>query len=194
MVNSKLFGGMILLLAVASCRCDPPVVIDLGPVPDSILASVPYQNGMTYSFRHSVGQPILFGASRDSREEQTWCEWRCCEEVYKYQVVTTTLKPDYPVFDLTFVLTSQNNDHPGLYAWIGRSDFYIPLIPDERGWVTCSDSLLIGNRWYRDVLRIGRGNSGFLDGLIYPDTLYYNFSEVIIRITMSNDEYYEIDN
>jgi len=193
MVNLKPFCGIILLLSLVGCRCDPPVVIDLGPVPDSILASVPYQDGQSYSFRHSAGQAIQYTVRREVREELTWCEWRCCDSVYKYQVVTTTLKPDYPVFDMAFSLSSFSREYPMLDVWIARSSFMVPLFRGDSTWPERADSLLIGDRWFRDVYRLGRYDWGYGSGTIYADSLFYNFNEGILRILMSNKEYYEID-
>ena len=59
----KPFVGLLLIVALASCRCEDPEVIDLGPVPDTIMMSVPYRDGGVYSFRHSAGQVIHFIAS-----------------------------------------------------------------------------------------------------------------------------------
>ena len=189
----KPFVGLLLIVALASCRCEDPEVIDLGPVPDTIMMSVPYRDGGVYSFRHSAGQVIHFNASRESREERTWCEWRCCEYVYKYQVITTSLRPDFPVFDLGMVLSSHNNDYPVLHLWVGRSAYYLPMYSADLGGVLYSDSLLVGDRWYREVYKLPRESMGFSEGPVYPDTLVYNFSEGILRIMMSNDEYYEIE-
>jgi hypothetical protein len=189
---SSVIGLFLLLLA--SCRCPDPILVDLGSIPDSILARVPYQSGMTYSFKHSGGQVIDFTASRDSKYEQTWCEEWCCDYVYKYQVNTTTLHPDYPVFDLNLQVSNQNIEYPSIFAWFGHSSFYLPLNPDQFHEAGFSDSLLMGGRWFYRVFSTKMMEGGFPMGSIYADSLYYNLTEGIIRIIMSNGEFYAVSN
>lgn len=192
MYVGRLSSVVGLLLLLASCHCPDPILIDLGPVPDSLLATISYQDGITYQFRHSGGLVIDFAASRGSRGEQTWCEEWCCDYVYKYQVNTTLLHSNYPVFDLKLAVSNQNISYPFIDIVIGSSSFYLPLNPDEYPEAGFADSLLIDNHLHYNVFRIRMTNSGFPQGSIYADSLYYNFTDGIIRIIMSNGELYGI--
>ncbi len=183
---------LLLTLALASCRCDDPILIDNGPIPDSILARVPYQDGQVYQFRHSAGKVISFAAHRASHEEYIDCE-RCCKYLYKYQGNTTVLVPDYPVFDLTFRISNPDSLRYDFYVWMGNSAFYPPVIPGDSVSAVRYDSLLIHDRWHRDVFRIPNANDYWFNrDSIYADTLYYNFESGILKIVMSNGEYFQI--
>jgi len=183
---------LLSTLALGSCRCDDPILIDMGPIPDSILALVPYQDGQVYQFRHSAGKVITYAAHRALHEEYFDCE-RCCKFLYKYQVNQTALVPDYPVFTLNVQLSNPDSSRLEFSAWMGQRGFNLSMNQDDGNPVDRIDSAWIGEQWHKDVLRIRNSNYfGFSRDSIYADTLYYNYQSGILKIVMSNGEYFQI--
>jgi hypothetical protein len=164
----------------------------MGPIQDSILARVPYQDGQVFQFRHSAGKVITYAAHRASHEEYFDCE-RCCKYLYKYQSNTTVLVPDYPVFKLTFWISNLDSSRSDLSVWMGNSAFYPSAAHGDFLNADRHDSLLINDRWHREVFRIPNSNdSWFNRDSIYADTLYFNYVSGILKIVMSNGEYFQI--
>ena len=184
---------LILLALVSSCiRCDPPAIIDYGKIPDHVLKFVPYQNGQNYKFRHSGGLLIGFAAARQSRDEWLRCE-RCCDYEYKFEVNTTTLTPDYPVFSFGFELSNMDSVNFGFGAWVGHYWFQIPTNDYQASFCRFADSVLIGDRFYHDVFKVKSNYGSAYDrDTIYADSMYYCYKAGILQIIMSNDERYTI--
>lgn len=183
---------LILSQLLVNCKCDDPILIDLGPIPGRILSQVPYENGQTYRFKHSGGLVIDFLTSRVSHEEYLWCS-RCCDKFsYKYQVNETTLHPDYPVFDFHIQLSGFDtvNYHP--CASIGRSIFILPVLNSSSIENGQADSILMGGKWYYGVHAVKNSNEPMFNrDSIYADSLFYNSGSGIIRVVMTNGEYYQ---
>jgi len=181
---------IILIILLSACwPCAPPVLIDNGKIPDSILAYVPYQHGQTYKFRHSGGLVIKFAASRQSAEQWLRCEW-CCEYEYKFEVNTTTLTPDYPVFSFGFDLSNMTAEIFSLFARVGYYSFQIPTNDYQSNYCGFADSVLVGDKFYYDVFKI---KSIYYDrDTIFADSMYYSYKNGIIQIMMSNGEKYSI--
>lgn len=182
----------ILPLLVCSCGCDEPTIIDMGLIPDSILSEVPYEDGLIYPFTHSGGKVISFTAQRTSRDEYLYCD-RCCDDYsYRYQVNETVLTPDYPVFQLRIQLNSMDSSYYGHSIWIGRHGFYVSVRNMENFPVDYADSLQFNGKWYPGVYSLKNTDSYWMiQDSIRPDSLYYNFRSGIIKIVMTNGEYYQ---
>jgi hypothetical protein len=181
----------LLSLLAYGCGCyGPTEIIDLGRIPDSILSQVPYQDGQICSFTHSAGKVINFTAQRTSHDEFMECE-RCCDFAYKYQVNETILTPDYPVSKISIQLNSQDSTHYSHIIGIGRSGFYLtPGIPDLYP-SDYADSLLLNGTWYTEVFSLKNSDSYWMiQDSIRPDSLYYSFHSGIIKLVMTNGEYY----
>jgi hypothetical protein len=192
----KGFFVFFIILLGSSCRCDDPVTIDCGKIPDSVLQMVPYQNGQTFKFIHSAGLVINFTASRETREQWLGCNSeRCCKYAYKYEVNTTILQPDYPLFSFGFDLSNPGPtpDVFGLGASVGKYWFQIPTDDYQAGYCGFADSILIGDKFYRDVFKIKSiYGSAYDRDTIFADSMYYSYKLGILQIMMSNGEKYSI--
>ena len=194
-MNKYVFILLLLITATACCPYDPPVLIDYGKIPDSILVMVPYQNGQIYKFRHSGGLAIEFTAMRQSNEKWQGCEneW-CCQIKYKYEENTTTLIPDYPVFSFGLDL---ENMHPEAFGFIVRVGYYwfqVPTNGYQSNNCGFADSLLIGDKFYYDVFKIKSIYGTAYDrDTIFADSMYYSYKKGILQVKMSNGEKYSID-
>jgi len=181
---------MILLLN-GCIPCDT-VIIENGPLPDSALRFVPYQNGKIYKFRHSKGLVINFDTYRETREEWTHCA-ECCSYEYHYEVNSTRLTPNYPIFDFYFEISNRDTSYFECYTTIGKYGFYIPTADFQLDYFEKVDSLIIDSVTYKDVFKLNSDYGSYYDkDSIYADSLYYNYEYGILKILMSNGESYEI--
>jgi hypothetical protein len=185
---------VIALLSLLACGCGcygPSEIIDRGQIPDTILSQVPYQDGHSYPFTHSGGKVINFAAQRTSHDEFLDCE-RCCEFAYRYQVNETILTPDYPVFKLRIQMNSMDSAYYGHMIWVGNSAFYLYAGNPDSYHFDYADSLQFNGTWYPEVYSLTNTDlSWMIQDSIRPDSLYYNFSSGIIKIVMTNGEYYQ---
>jgi len=187
----KIIIVLVVTVLLVSCRCDEPILIDLGPIPEKFLKQVPYEHGKTYQFKHSAGLIINFEASRETRDEYSGCE-RCCDFDYKYQVNETQLNPDYPVFAFHIQLNGMDTVHCQPSFRIGQSFFYPPWDSGAPSDLQPLDSVRLTGRWYYDVYALKNiSDSWFSRDSITADSLYYNFSSGVLRVVMTNGEYYQ---
>jgi len=184
----------VVLFVLSACRpCEPPLIIDNGRIPDSILNDVPYQDGHSYKFRHSGGLVIEFASTRQSREEWLRCE-RCCKYEYKYEVNSTTLIPDYPVFNFGLDISNPDSANFQLTARVGYYYFYIPAYDYPPENVDFTDSVLLDGKIYRNVFKLKSNYGSYYDrDILFADSMYYSYERGIIQIKMSNGEKYSID-
>jgi len=182
----------LLPLLVCSCGCDEPTIIDMGLIPDSILSQVPYQDGQIYPFTHSGGKVISFTAQRTSRDEYLYCD-RCCDDYsYRYQVNETVLTPDYPVFPFRIQLNSLDSACYAHMISIGNCSFHLLARNPDAYHFDYADSLQFNGKWYPGVYSLKNTDSYWMiQDSIRPDSLYYNFRSGIIKIVMTNGEYYQ---
>lgn len=147
---------------------------------------VAYQNDQFVIFRHSLGQEIRYKVKRDSgREEGSQCD-DCCTPV-SYDFDQTNLIPDYPVFELGVNLTSYDSSLYSYSIQAGTSYFNLNI----EDYYILVDSVQVGDSYFKEVYKMKNRNDYNQQG-IYPDSVYYNFSEGFLKIIMSNKEYYEI--
>jgi hypothetical protein len=191
-ITAAITAAMLILFS--SCfRCKPPLLIDNGRIPDSILSCVPYQQGQTLKFRHSGGLVIGFSSTRQSRDEWLRCDW-CCDYEYKFEVNTTTLTPDYPIFSLGFDLSNPDSKGFDFGARVGYYWFQIPSNSYQAAYCGYADSLMIGEKKYYKVFKIKSNYGSSYDrDTIFADSMYYSYKQGLIQIMMSNGEKYSID-
>lgn len=183
-----------ILLAFLLYGCPPcdPVVLDNGPLPDSILALVPYSNGNIYRLRHSNGQLINYTSQRFSNKEIMECH-PCCDYTFSYETNITRLTPDYPVFNISITLSNADTIQYEFTCFIGTYFLNIPVGRSQTGeFYHFSDSVLIGETYYYDVFRIKPSNNYLWNDYIKVDSVYYNSTSGILLIKMSNEEYFSI--
>lgn len=186
---------LLLLLPVLLTGCWPceTTLIDNGPLPDSVLKYIPYENGSVYKFKHSNGLVVGYETARETTGERSYCV-ECCKYEYKYESNHTELKPDYPIFNIQFDIDNQDTAYIQLYASVGKYGFYIPTNTyDDYMYYEKVDSLLVDTAWYYQVYKLKSNyDDYYTPDLIYVDSIYYNFNNGILKIIMSNDESYTI--
>lgn len=182
---------LFILVLLPSCWPCDPVIIDLGDVPDDGIAFVPYLPGETISLEHSEGLTITYSIQRESRDEETWCEW-CCKNIYRYEVLTTKLTPNYPTASIEITMNSSDSTFIPCSVYTDGGYFIIPtnkVMPDYDNKL---DSIQIGLETYYDVFLLETDSWNKSDGEIYADSLYYNFEFGILKLTKTNDEYFQL--
>ena len=179
--------GLLIVFSVSCTDYCPkwkkgePVYIDMGTIPDSVKAYVPYADGQVIKFRHNKGKLIEFTVHRSTSKEQTDCEW-CCEKVEytKYETDLTKLIPNYPLFELSFSINNLYNNP----QHINMSPL-APILLDEE-----VDTVSINNKIYTDVLKIGDQNN-YSNNI---DSIYFSKTNGVLKIISSNGEYYDLEN
>lgn len=190
-MRTQIFIFFVALFLWGCPPCDP-IILDNGPLPDSILALVPYNNGNVYKLQHSNGKVINFVAHRYSQNEIMECR-HCCDHIFRYETNTTKLTPDYPVFSISFMLSNADTSYFGFSCNVGKYFLNIPVSKNQHSvFVDYADSLQIGEIYYHDVLRIKPYNNNLWNEPIRVDSVFYNRTEGILLIKMSNNEYYQI--
>ncbi len=179
--------GLVLTACPPNCNSE---IRDFGTLPEEALAMVPYQDGESYRFVHSAGQEINFLASRKTTEETE--HWDPCGGII-YERNNTNLVPDYPIFNIILSMAKTDTTDWGAQAYLSSVTF--PLANTDFYQIDHKffDSLSIAGEWYRDVYRIkGYKYNSVKENEIFPDSLWYNTEAGILKISMSNGEFYQI--
>lgn len=183
---------IISILLYGCWPCDS-IIVENGTLPKSALKYVPYLDGNTYKFKHSNGFVISYKTNRKTEKVLERCE-HCCKYKYSYEVNTTKLITNYPVFNLEFNIDNFDTLNYSCYATIGQGGFNIPINNDfDRELYQKVDSIKIGSEYYYQVFKMKSNNFGYdSQSSIYVDSLYYNYEKGVIKIILSNNENYTI--
>jgi hypothetical protein len=190
----KTFVYIVLAMMPGCWPCDPQT-FDMGKIPQDIVDQLPYGHGDVIRLKHSGGHMITFSIDQTTEaREDIFCD-ECCH-TFLYEEVTTRLHPDHPVFDCSMYLNNMDTIMYFLNISIGRAYYQLPVTDSTWAYYDRADSLQIGDRFYRDVYRLGDqyqfGTGDAHEGVIAVDSLYFNFTEGILKITMTNDESFEL--
>ena len=204
-----LLTAFVAVIGFTGCPNKEPEYIDLGPIPEQYLATVPYQDGQTFYLQHESDRVVIpFKVMRYRVQSQGNNAWGFDDYVGKYkpsptvyfdyEIDITTCKPDYPLFDIDirfsngYMADSVYYDYPARhkYAQLSCHQMYasIPFIGESTSMFTVLDSLEVNGRTYYNVFEFPNENQD-LQG-IYPKSLYYTYKEGVIEIDMSNGEKY----
>lgn len=181
----------LLCLVLLLPSCCPHGIIEnrLGALPDSALSFSPYQDGSKLKLKHSAGKVVTYSIFRETTEEYFSPTESCVETIYELN--TTRLIPDYPVFDLRIDISNLDTIQYYCNAYIGYDSFEIPTFDND--YYEKADSISIDSTVYYDVYLLSSiGINHNSPGSIYADSLYYNFENGILKIIMSNEEFYQI--
>lgn len=182
---------VFIFFLVQSCiPCDPPIIVDLGPLSEEQLQLVPYKDKQTYMFRHNQGQVISFVAERGTTQEQTYSS-HCSKYEYLYEMNTTYLIPDYPVFNIVLWLSNPMEEEVYFNLNVGTRSFYMPT-DFSNSYFPRKDSVWIIDQFYYNVFQLKSQSDYYQSDSIYADSIYYNFDYGILKIIMSNDENFTI--
>lgn len=160
------------------------------PLPDSVLNIIPYKDSATYTFQHSNGHLLTFKSVRENELQYNTAE---CGNITEnsYYINTTRLSCEYPSINIDMFLYQLRNGNVEFDFFINQSQFYVTGEGVELN-LPKTDSVLIGNRYYKNVYSIQ--NKAFSDGDSFADSIYYNTTEGILKIFVRNGESYIIHN
>lgn len=185
----------IVLAMMPGCwPCDPQT-FDMGKIPENIVGQLPYENDATMKMIHSGGHVITFSIEKQIQsKEDVYCD-ECCY-TFLFEEISTHFHPDHPVFDGSMYLNNMDTVMYFLNISIGRASFQVPVSDSAWSYFSRADSMQIGDRYYREVYQLDDQYQSWSgdphEGEIAVDSLYFNFTEGILKITMTNDEYYQL--
>lgn len=190
MKNQLKYLFLLLIPVLQACPpiyCGDPQTIKFPPISESILSLNPYADGDTVYLKHSAGQSISFITSRTKTEQMASCT-ECCD-AWIYEEDATVLLPDYPIGDFQITISGNEN---------GQADFYFFFAGATADIWFCEncvqpvDSVVIDGETFLSVYQL-KFDSYLADEqkLLSPDSLYFNKDYGIIKLTMSNGEYYQ---
>lgn len=168
--------------------CDTINTIEISPISDTILSSIPYKTGDEIVFIHSGGAKIIFTIVRENTTELNYCD-HCCD-IWEYKMDKTVLSPNYSINPIEITLTKSDEEYIDFWMSFGRSNFHIVSYNFNTDFI---DSLLVNSELYFDVLCLkAEENQYYIDDgfSLFADSVYYNYKYGIIKIVMSNNEYY----
>lgn len=179
-----------IVVSFMGCRPCNPIIVDNGPLPDSVLNLVPYKQGEVYSFQHSNGFVIDFTTHRQTKQLQSYST-HCSEYEYLYEQNVTTLQTEYPLFNLSLWIDNQYPQYIDFYIYVGPYSTRVPLSLDDE-WYDGQlvDNLEINSALYHNVFQLGMQRYSFLNEQLKVDSLYYSYEKGIIKILMTNGEHF----
>lgn len=189
-MKSKPIKYYLLLVLIPFLQaCPPPVPCDpiitqIEPIPDSVQSIIPYVNGEVYDYIHSEGTIVQFMCS-SSLEENRQCF--DCNECLVFEKLQVILEPDYLLPPIEMTLRQIDDSFYELVVGYGNSSFTIPVNFNEYNSIA---------EIFSDTIGIKRDNwSNFYDSKssLYADSIYYALDKGIVKIVMSNDETFSID-
>jgi len=190
----KKYTFTLILIIFFINSCEPPCFDDNNQsiyLTIDDLNQVPYKIYDQFEMKHSNGKIVKFTVTEQITKVENFNE--DCTMIQIEQNITT-IKPDYPIFDI--IINIQKNDNINLSFQTGLSSFYLtPTYNDSTNYEDYRkfyDSLEINQKYYYNVLKIKENEYGNDSVSIKPKYLYFNQSKGILKIEMSNNEFYEI--
>jgi hypothetical protein len=178
----------ILFYACPNCENE---VVDWGPIPDSVKAFIPYQDGEIYSLKYSDSLIINFEAERWSVEDWAYGRGSWCPTDIRFEKEMVRLKPDYPLYDIEISIANFDSSQYHYYVYLRSQSFGLPVNPLDFDYYEMMDSLVIDSIIYTDVFV--SYSSAYIDHQwADKDTLYYNNDFGILKLLFSNGESYTI--
>jgi hypothetical protein len=186
----------IVVLAITLSGCPPPcesyLKVDNGAIPDSIISLVPYSDGDTVRFRHSMGHIIGYAVERERNFYTEIFDRGACIEL-TYETDNTLLTPDYPVFSFALNITGFDTTLYVLDIMMGSNYVSIPLNSEYWDNYKITDSVEVQSIFYYDVFKLKASSYWYNSSSeMYLDSLYFNFSSGILKLIMSNNENYTL--
>lgn len=190
----KLFFILFLIPFLYACPvCNKPSkIVTVGPIPDSLLRLVPYQDSSVYKLVHSNGYIVSFQTRRKTEEESVFDEC-ACSEIRKYYRNSTIMISDYPAITIQLTIVRFDSITSSFGISIRNNYFETGDFIDKVFSTTTIDSTLINGKYFKDVF-VFRNNDSYNNQDLFADSLYYNQDKGIIKIFMTNGESYSIYN
>lgn len=140
-------------------------------------------------FKHSGGLVVPFVCQRDSSAEYAYSDW--CSPAQEYRLDEAMLIPSYPISSILVQLTKYDEQNLIFSISVAKSSTALS-VQNELSFNL--DSFRVNKKWFYCVMAISLSN---YENPNYPDKLrfdsvYYTQQNGIVRLTMSNEEYYDL--
>ncbi|HKK62693.1 MAG TPA: hypothetical protein VJ951_09040 [Bacteroidales bacterium] len=193
MSNTKNIGILLISVILFGCRPCEPETYNMGEISDEALLSVPYTINDKPVLKHSNGQEISFSIDRITKDKTEYlCGHRCCDMLL-YQENVTTMLPDKKLIKPVFHISNFDSTYVSISVQINRSSFNIPAKRAQMNDIAFVDSMTIEGNMYYNVFKLGYIEH-YIDSEnpIFIDSLYYNYNKGILKISLSNNEFYAL--
>lgn len=195
---------VVVLIAFSFISCDNCFLgikknqhEDLGPISAEITKCIPYQDGDTLKFLDDDGNVHQFMVKRDFEDNVEVIGRDCYDEYFSFQSDYIEISSDSYLKKISLHIDNFN----GLGLSIGRNYslktmgkyFRVPVDDVARGNVTKIDTFKVDGKNYLDVFLINRLNLNpeiYGDSTIYPNNIYYNYKNGILKIRFANGTYF----
>jgi hypothetical protein len=174
------FFAIFWILSLFSCKRG--VETERVLLSDEELAFVPYEAGDTIPFMHSNGYPFDFKVVTKERYLSPMMVYDSGKDFITFETLSFTMKSVEPDLNFSIMLIPLKiYEGYNVQITLNGNSFMPPTI-DQVDF----DSILINNKMYYQVM--GLGNSWYDSTLISIDSIYYNRTQGLIKIGMTNDE------
>lgn len=166
----------------------------MGDIPAAVRECVPYQDGDSVIFADSKGNIYLFKVKREFKDHETYRQYDCRANHYKYQTDSIQFNSDSYKRELS--IKTSNFQSAGLniinnYSiHFGKRYFNVPISEKAKNLVDQVDTFIVDAKIYTDVFVITPTTFGYswMDS-VNPDTIFYNYKYGILKIALSDSTY-----
>jgi hypothetical protein len=176
------FGLFTILLMLSQTSCKRGVETERVFLSDEELTFIPYEKDDTIPFIHSNGYPFDFKVVTMERYLSPMMVYDSGEDFITFETLSFVMKSIEP--DLSFsIMLIPVKIYEGYNVQISlNGNSFLPITIDQVDF----DSILINNKMYYQVM--GLRNSWYDSTLISIDSIYYNRTQGLLKIGMTNDE------
>jgi hypothetical protein len=199
MRNRILIGFVLAVMAMGWTGCCNSPDTYHYPIPTGVMALIPYNGTSTFHLRISTGKIVRVTAISENRSEFEVdpCN-SCCKKEFQDQYFIY-FQADSGGFQATIQVTQTGTE--GVFAparlsvtvntnGVYYADFQPNGACELQDGMSCMDSLVVAGRTYRDVFELRNHSSN--QTAAYPDRLYYNASDGILKVTTYGGMFYEL--
>jgi hypothetical protein len=184
--------SILTTLIIDSCNECNSVIINIGNIPDSVLNLIPYKKDDTVKYSNTEGNEILFLVKTEINEvEIDNVNCKCCNTI-KYNLNSTILHSEKTNFNIQFYIAYYDSYLFRNSLIIKDNEYILPTSGTMTNY-DIFDTIYIDSVLYTNIYKITpyEGFSPYDE--FYPDTIYYNFENGLIKFDNDSNESYFLD-
>lgn len=184
---------LALLNACEHCPDIPDTYESRGRLSSELLKCIPYNDGELVFFKYGEATTIPYRARRKLSKVDYIYQGECSNDYTSYEADRTLLISGDDVFNIEFRISNLDTDD-WLYFSYGSNDRRIPVNDYQRQFYNIEDTMTINGKNYFDVILIkfsGRWNNEYYPDSVQMDSLYYNYTYGILKLTLQGGRSFE---